>query len=222
VRLILLGPPGAGKGTQAGLVARTFGIPHIATGDILRENVRLATPLGREAQSYMDRGDLVPDDVVIGMVEDRLDQADAEKGFLLDGFPRTAPQAEALDELLEKRSTPLAVVVRLLVPDDVIVERITGRRTCVGCGAVYHVDHQPPKVAGVCDECGGEVQQRSDDTEEVVRRRLEEYREKTRPLEDFFGKKGLVRDIDGVGPVEEVSRRMLEVLSEFDEGGEAA
>jgi adenylate kinase len=222
VRLVLLGPPGAGKGTQAEHIAAAFDIPHIATGDIFRDNVRQGTPLGQEAKGYMDRGELVPDDVVIGMVDDRLTAGDAEKGFLLDGFPRTVPQAEALEELLAKRDMPLGAVVRFLVDDEVVVDRISRRRTCPACNAVYHIEASPPAAAGVCDECGSELTQRADDSAEVVLRRLEEYRSKTQPLEAFYAERGLLRDIDAVGSVEEISRRALELLHDLDKGGGAA
>jgi adenylate kinase len=214
VRVILLGPPGAGKGTQAGNIASTYGIPHISTGDILRANVREGTPLGLQAKTFMDAGDLVPDDVIIGMVGDRLEQPDAAQGFLFDGFPRTVPQAEALDRLLQERGQPLDVVLRLAVDEDEVVSRLTGRRTCTGCGAVFHVTHQPPATEGVCDACGGELVQREDDREDVVRNRLEVYRRSTEPLEEFYWNRGLLRDVEAVGTVDEVAERAAAVLAE--------
>jgi adenylate kinase len=208
VRVILLGPPGAGKGTQAGNIAETYGIPHISTGDILRANVREGTALGLEAKRFMDAGDLVPDEVIIGMVGDRLAEPDAAQGFLFDGFPRTVPQAEALEKLLlQDRGQPLDVVLRLAVDEDEVVSRLTGRRTCTACGAVFHVDHQPPATEGVCDSCGGELVQRDDDREDVVRNRLEVYRRSTEPLEEFYWNRGLLRDVEAVGTVDEVGQR---------------
>jgi adenylate kinase len=214
VRVILLGPPGAGKGTQAGNIAEAYGIPHISTGDILRANVREGTSLGLEAKRFMDAGDLVPDEVIIGMVGDRLAQPDAAQGFLFDGFPRTVPQAEALEKLLLERDQPLDVVLRLAVDEDEVVSRLTGRRTCTQCGAVFHVEHQPPKTAGVCDSCGGELVQRDDDKEDVVRNRLEVYRRSTEPLEEFYWNRSLLRDVEAVGTVDEVAQRAAKVLAE--------
>jgi adenylate kinase len=214
VRVILLGPPGAGKGTQAGNIAAAYGIPHISTGDILRANVREGTDLGLEAKRFMDAGDLVPDEVIIGMVGDRLEQPDAAQGFLFDGFPRTVPQAEALEKLLLEREQPLDVVLRLAVDEDEVVSRLTGRRTCTQCGAVFHVDHQPPTTEGVCDSCGGELVQREDDQEDVVRNRLEVYRRSTEPLEEFYWNRSLLRDVEAVGTVDEVAQRAAKVLAE--------
>lgn len=215
VRIILLGPPGAGKGTQAVTLAETAGIPHISTGDILRANVKEGTDLGTKAKAYMDAGDLVPDDVILGMVGDRLDEDDAKAGFLFDGFPRTVPQAEALEELLAERSTPLTVVLRLAVPQDEVVRRLTGRRSCSECGRIFHVLFDPPEVEGVCDTCGGELTQRSDDTEDVVLNRLEVYRAQTEPLETFYWERGLLRDVEAVGEVDEVQARIQAALGEF-------
>jgi adenylate kinase len=214
VRVILLGPPGAGKGTQAGSIAGTYSIPHISTGDILRANVREGTELGLRAKGFMDAGELVPDEVIIGMVGARLAEADAEKGFLFDGFPRTVPQAEALEALLREREQPLDVVLRLAVDEDEVVTRLTGRRTCASCGAVYHVAHQPPATDGVCDACGGDLVQREDDREDVVRNRLEVYRRSTEPLEEFYWNRGLLRDVEAVGTVDEVAARAGAVLAE--------
>ena len=217
MRLVLMGPPGAGKGTQASAIADAYTIPHIPTGDIFRENVKLATPLGEEAKAYMERGDLVPDDVVIRMVTDRLERSDAANGFLLDGFPRTVPQAMALEVFLADHNRPLDVVLRFQVPEDVVVERIVKRRTCPQCRAVYHLDHAPPKVEGICDRCGGELVQRKDDTEPVVRRRLEEYHAKTEPLEFFYWERGLLRDVEAVGSVAEVATRTMAALDDIGE-----
>jgi adenylate kinase len=215
VRVILLGPPGAGKGTQATHIAERYGIPHISTGDILRANVREGTSLGQEAKRYMDAGDLVPDEVIMGMVADRLTQADAEAGFLFDGFPRTVPQAEALEGMLIERAAPLDAVLRLAVPQDEVVRRLTGRRTCSGCGRIFHEVFDPPAEPGRCDDCGGELTQRDDDTEMVVLNRLEVYRSQTQPLEHFYWERGLLRDVEAVGTPEEVSERAAQVLAEY-------
>lgn len=215
MRVILLGPPGAGKGTQAVRIAETFDIPHISTGDILRANVRDGTELGRAAKRYMDAGDLVPDDVIMGMVSERLDADDAKQGFLFDGFPRTVPQAQSLEDLLVDRNEPLDVVVRLAVDQDEVVQRLTGRRTCTECGAVFHVTAKPPQREGVCDNCGGSLVQRDDDTEDVVLNRLEVYRSQTEPLEYFYWQRGLLRDVEAVGSVEDISARLLALLEEY-------
>lgn len=216
MRVILLGPPGAGKGTQAGRIAETFGIPHISTGDILRANVRAGTGLGAKAKSFMDAGDLVPDDVILGMMGDRLAEDDAKEGFLFDGFPRTVPQAEALEQLLIERGQPIDVVLRMLVDTKEVVQRLTGRRTCTNCGAVFHVDYDPPKVEGVCDKCGGELVQREDDSEDVVLNRLEVYRRSTEPLEEFYWGRGLLRDVEAVGSVDEVGDRIIAILRDVE------
>jgi adenylate kinase len=215
VRLVLLGPPGAGKGTQATEIARAYDVPVVSTGDIFRANVKSGTPLGEEAKSYMDRGALVPDDIVIRMVEDRLTRDDCREGFLLDGFPRTVPQAEALDELLAEKRCPLDVVLRFDVPLEEVVRRVVRRRVCPACDAVYHLDYAPPQAEGVCDACGTALVQRADDTEEVVRTRMEEYRAKTEKLERYYAERGLLRDVEAVGPVEEVTKRTLAVLDEI-------
>jgi adenylate kinase len=216
VRIILLGPPGAGKGTQAVRIAEAYGIPHISTGDILRANVKDGTPLGTEAKRYMDAGDLVPDDVIVGMVGDRLEQPDATEGFLLDGFPRTVPQARSLEDLLVERETPLSVVLRLSVAKDEVVQRLTGRRTCADCGRIFHLVHDPPSEAHRCDECGGELQQRDDDREDVVLNRLEVYAAQTEPLEHFYWERGLLRDVEAVGSPDEVFASTRAILDEYD------
>jgi adenylate kinase len=215
VRVILLGPPGAGKGTQAVRIAETFRIPHISTGDILRANVREGTPLGQEAKRFMDAGDLVPDEVIIGMVGDRLVEPDAAMGFLFDGFPRTVPQAQALEELLVGRETPLDVVLRLAVAKDEVVERLTGRRTCSQCGRIFHLRFDPPTDASRCDDCGGELQQRDDDTEDVVLNRLEVYASQTEPLEHFYWERGLLRDVEAIGTPDEVFASAEGILREY-------
>jgi adenylate kinase len=197
-------------------IARAFSVPRIATGDIFRENVRNETPLGKEAKAFMDRGDLVPDEVVIGMVRDRLSQDDADKGFLLDGFPRTVPQAVALEDYLANENRPLDVVLRFNVPESEVVRRIVRRRTCPNDGNVYHLDFAPPRNDGVCDECGTTLVHRKDDTQEVVLHRLQEYHEKTERLEYFYWERGLLRDVESVGPVEDVTRRTLQLLDDLE------
>ena len=195
--LILLGPPGAGKGTQAGRIVAGYGIPHISTGDILRAAVKNQTPMGLEAKKFMDAGDLVPDSVVIGIVEDRLREPDTAKGFLMDGFPRTIPQAEALDKALEGLGRAVTKVIVLLVDEELLIARLTGRRICRSCQTPFHVLFTPPKTEGVCDACGGELYQRDDDTETTVRNRLEVYGRQTEPLIDNNDKAGVVVRIDG-------------------------
>ncbi len=212
MRLILLGPPGAGKGTQAKRLIERYGIPQISTGDILRAAVREGTELGKKAKQYMDAGQLVPDEVVIGIIRERLKEADCAKGFILDGFPRTVPQAEALKGVLSDLGQALDHVVSIEVPDEDLVERLTGRRTCRTCGAMYHVKFNPPKQEGVCDKCGGELYQRDDDREETIRARLKVYHDQTAPLVEFYTKEGLLRRIDGVGSVDEIYGRILGVL----------
>jgi len=212
VRLILLGPPGAGKGTQAARIAEAYTIPHISTGDILRASVRAGTELGLEAKRYMDAGDLVPDELVMRMVGDRLREPDAAEGFLFDGFPRTVPQAEALQQLLVAHDAPLDAVLRLAVPRDEVISRLTGRRTCSNCGRIFHVVFDPPQVEGVCDECGGELVQRDDDTEEVARNRLDVYAAQTEPLEHFYWERGLLRDVEATGTPDEVFASATSIL----------
>jgi adenylate kinase len=204
MRVILLGPPGAGKGTQAAAVKDGFRIPHISTGDMLREHVKEGTELGRKAKEYMDGGKLVPDDLIIAMMEDRLSKEDCAGGFLLDGFPRTLPQAEALDRLLSKMGIKLDGVVLLDVSDDVVVERLSGRRVCRSCGAIYHVSFHPSSKGDLCEACGGELYQRDDDREEVIRRRLKVYHEQTAPLESYYEGKGLLRRVSGEGATDAV------------------
>jgi adenylate kinase len=219
MRIILLGPPGAGKGTQAVRIVERWGIPHVSTGDILRVNVREGTPLGTEAKRFMDAGDLVPDEVIIGMVGERLAEPDTAAGFLFDGFPRTVPQARALETLVNERDTPIDVVLRLVVDHDDVLSRLTGRRTCSACGRIFHVQTDPPTEDGRCDGCGGEIVQRDDDREDVVINRLEVYRTQTAPLEDFYFERGVLRDIRAVGSVDEVTERAIEVLTEYDRSG---
>lgn len=212
MRLVLLGPPGAGKGTQATALAEAFSIPAISTGDLFRKNVGEQTELGKLAKQYMDKGDLVPDEVTLGMVWDRLAADDAGDGFLLDGFPRTVPQAEQLESGLAERGTRLNAALNLDVPDDEVVRRLSGRRTCSKCGHIWHVEFNPPKVEGVCDVCGGELVQRDDDKPETIQRRLEVYRESTQPLIGFYGERGLLIEIEATGAPAEVRTRAIEAL----------
>lgn len=215
MRIVLVGPPGAGKGTQAQFIASHLSIPKISTGDIFRDNVKRQTALGRRAKSYMDRGDLVPDEITIAMVRDRLLEDDAQEGFLLDGFPRNVPQAEVLKKMLAEFDTRLDVVLELVVDDDEVVRRLSGRRTCRVCGRVRHVLFDPPTREGVCDDCGGELFQRDDDREDTIRHRLEVYQEQTAPLVSFYADEGILVGIDATGPVEDVTDRALAALQPF-------
>jgi len=204
MRLVLLGPPGAGKGTQAALIAEKYKIAHISTGDILREAVRQGTALGLRAKSYMDKGDLVPDEVVIGIIAERLQKSDCKRGFMLDGFPRTVAQAEALDSELSKRGQELDAVLSFEVDEEEIVRRLSGRRVCSKCGATYNIYTDPPSKPDACDACGGEIVMRSDDAPEAIRRRLHVYKEQTEPLIDYYQSKGKLERIPAMGPVEKV------------------
>ncbi len=213
MRIVLVGPPGAGKGTQAAFLAKNLSIPHISTGDLFRANISQQTELGKLAKSYMDAGNLVPDEVTIGMAKDRMEQPDAEGGFLLDGFPRNVSQAEALDEMLEGERMKLDAVLDLEVPEEEVVKRIAGRRICrKDSSHVFHVTYSPPKSAGVCDVCGGELYQRDDDSEETVRKRLEVYHTQTEPIIDYYKAQGLVVTISALGKVEEVTARAMGAL----------
>lgn len=207
-----MGPPGAGKGTHAEKISAIYGISHISTGDIFRENLNRGTELGLKAKEYMNRGELVPDEIVIGIVKDRLAAPDCEGGFILDGFPRTVAQAVALKELLGGMGKPVEHVLNIQVPDEVVVERLTARRTCRSCGAVCHLLFDPPSREGACDACGGELYRRDDDGEETVRVRLEEYKSKTRPLIDYYRAEGILRDIDGSAGMREVLEAIRAVL----------
>ncbi|MEZ0072886.1 adenylate kinase [Planotetraspora sp. GP83] len=215
MRVVLVGPPGAGKGTQAQFIASHLSIPKISTGDIFRANVSGGTDLGKLAKQYMDRGDLVPDEVTVAMVRDRLAEDDAQEGFLLDGFPRNVPQAEILKKMLAEFGTGLDLVLELVVDDDEVVRRLAGRRTCRSCGKVWHVLFDPPASPGVCDACGGELFQRDDDREETIRHRLEVYQEQTSPLISFYADEGILVGVDATGPVEEVTQRAMSALRRF-------
>jgi adenylate kinase len=204
MRIILLGPPGAGKGTQAAAIKEVHPVAHISTGDILRENVRAGTELGREAKGYMDAGSLVPDALIIKMMAERLNQPDARESFLLDGFPRTVAQAVALDELTKAMGIELDAVILLDIGDDILVRRLTSRRVCSSCGAIYNVAGHMPKADGVCDKCSGHVVQRDDDMESVIRRRLDVYRGETAPLVDYYDKAGKLRRVEATGPANAV------------------
>ena len=207
MKLILLGAPGAGKGTQAKWISREYGLPHISTGDILRQNVKEGTELGKEARKYMDEGKLVPDELIIGMVKDRLSRDDCRNGFILDGFPRTIKQAEELEKI-----TDIDAVLNIYVPFEKLIERITGRRSCPKCGAVYHIKYNPPKVDGICDACGTPLIQRDDDKEETVKKRLETYEEQTAPLIDYYEKKGKLITVEGQEELEDTVRLVREAL----------
>jgi len=215
VRIVLVGPPGAGKGTQAQFIAETLSIPKISTGDIFRANVSQGTPLGREAKRFMDAGDLVPDEVTVAMVRDRLAEDDTRKGYLLDGFPRNLAQARVLDDLLLEMGTALDTVLELIVDDDEVVRRLSGRRTCRTCNHVWHVDFDPPASEGSCDLDGGELFQRDDDREQTIRHRLEVYYNQTAALVAFYAERGIVIGIDAVGPVDDVTERALAVLRRY-------
>lgn len=215
MRIVLVGPPGAGKGTQAQFIASHLSIPKISTGDIFRENVQRQTPLGQEAKAYMDAGDLVPDEVTVGMVRTRLAEDDAQDGFLLDGFPRNVPQAEELKKILAEMGQKLDVVMELVVDDDEVVRRISGRRTCRRCEHVWHVDFDPPSRAGICDHCESELFQRDDDREETIRHRLEVYQEQTSPLVSFYADEGILVGIDATGTVEDVTERAMASLRPY-------
>ncbi|BCS80855.1 adenylate kinase [Anaerocellum diazotrophicum] len=212
MRLILLGAPGAGKGTQAEFLSKRFSIPHISTGDILRENVKNETDLGKKAKEYMDKGLLVPDEIVIEIVKDRLSKEDCKNGFLLDGFPRTIAQAEALDKVLEEIGQKIDKVLSIEVPDEKILERMSGRRICKNCGASFHVIYRPPQKEGVCDVCGGELYQREDDKEETVKKRLEVYHAQTQPVIDYYKAKGLLVVAYGQEEIADTTKEVLKAL----------
>lgn len=215
MRLVLVGPPGAGKGTQAEFIAAHLSVPKISTGDIFRANVSQGTPLGVEAKRYMDAGELVPDEVTINMVRGRLAEPDASEGFLLDGFPRTIPQAAALDKLLADLGTALDLVLELVVDDDEVIRRLSGRRTCRGCGKIWHVEFDATTRENICDRCGAELFQRDDDKPETIAARLRVYAEETAPLVDYYGAQGKLVGIDATGPVEDVTVRAIDALRSY-------
>lgn len=212
MRLVLMGAPGSGKGTQAKLLGDRIHVPHISSGDILRDAIRRHTVLGAKAQTFMDRGELVPDGVLLGVMEERLAEKDCRQGFILDGFPRTRPQAESLGSMLTDLDADLDQVTWIRVPTEELVKRLSGRRTCKNCGAPYHVSFDPPKHIDVCDKCGGELFQREDDREETIIARLKVYEEQTKPLASFYADRGLLINVDGVGTSQEVMDRMLSAI----------
>jgi adenylate kinase len=212
--LILLGPPGSGKGTQAQKLVQRYRLPQISTGDILRAAVKEQTPLGKEAKQYMDRGELVPDAIVVGIVQDRLKTSACNGGFILDGFPRTVPQAEALEGALDEMQRGIDHVVSIEVDREELIRRLTGRRTCRKCGAMYHLIFDPPRKEGMCNACGGELYQRDDDKEETIRARLVVYEKQTAPLIEYYRKRGLLRSIHGVGEIEQIFREIVKAIEE--------
>ncbi len=214
MKLIMLGAPGAGKGTQAKRIAAKYGIPHISTGDIFRANIKNGTELGKKAQTYMDQGLLVPDELVCDLVVDRIQQSDCEKGYVLDGFPRTIPQAEALTAALEKLGTGIDYAINVEVPDANILNRMGGRRACLGCGATYHVEFNAPKQEGICDTCGAELVLRDDDKPETVQKRLDVYHEQTQPLIDYYTKAGKLAEVDGTKDMDDVFAAIVDLLGE--------
>ena len=212
MKIIMLGAPGAGKGTQAKKIAEKYHIPHISTGDIFRANIKNGTELGKKAKTYMDQGLLVPDELTVDLVIDRVGQDDCKDGYILDGFPRTIPQAECLDAALEKRGEKVDFAINVEVPDENIVNRMSGRRACVGCGATYHIKYNPTKVDGVCDACGEKLVLRADDKPETVQKRLGVYHDQTQPLIDYYTKSGVLKEVDGTVDMEDVFQAIVEIL----------
>ena len=212
MKIIMLGAPGAGKGTQAKKIAAKYGIPHISTGDIFRANIKGGTELGMKAKTFMDQGMLVPDEITIGMLMDRIDEADCAKGYVLDGFPRTIPQAESLTEALKGMNESIDYAVNVDVPDENIVNRMGGRRACVACGATYHIQFNAPKTEGICDTCGEKLVLRDDDKPETVQKRLNVYHEQTQPLIDYYEKAGVLKEVDGTKNMEEVFNDIVDIL----------
>jgi adenylate kinase len=212
VRLVLLGAPGAGKGTQAKKLIEKYNVPQISTGDLLRAAVAAGTPLGKEAKAVMDKGELVPDKVVLGMVEERLKKDDCKNGYILDGFPRNTKQAEELDKMLSALNMSLTAALSVDVPLEDLMKRLTGRRTCKACGQMFNVYFNAPKKEGVCDKCGGELFQRDDDKEATIKKRLDVYTAQTAPLMDYYGKKGIVKSVQGTGDIDQIFKKVCEVL----------
>ncbi len=214
MKIIMLGAPGAGKGTQAKMIADKYGVPHVSTGDIFRANIKEGTELGKEAKSYMDQGLLVPDELTVKILLDRVAKEDCMNGYVLDGFPRTIPQAEVLEKALAELGDNIDYAIDVDVPDENIVNRMSGRRACTECGATYHIVHIPPKTEGVCDKCGKELVLRDDDKPETVGRRLSVYHEQTQPLIDFYSKKGILKTIDGTADMRDVFAAIIQILGE--------
>lgn len=212
MKIIMLGAPGAGKGTQAKKIAAKYAIPHISTGDIFRANIKNNTELGQKAKTYMDKGELVPDELVVDLIMDRFKEADCANGYVLDGFPRTIPQAEALDKALSANGESVDYAINVEVPDENIINRMSGRRACVGCGATYHIQFNAPKVEGVCDTCGEKLILRDDDKPETVKNRLSVYHEQTHPLIDYYSKKGVLAEVDGTQAMDDVFNAIVNVL----------
>ena len=212
MKIIMLGAPGAGKGTQAKQIADKYSIPHISTGDIFRANIKNGTELGKKAKQYMDQGALVPDELTCDLVMDRIQQDDCKNGFVLDGFPRTIPQAEALDAALGKINEKMDYAIDVDVPDENIVNRMSGRRACLNCGATYHLISIPPKVEGICDRCGSKIVLREDDKPEIVQKRLKVYHEQTQPLIDYYKNQGILKSVDGTQPMDEVFKAIVTIL----------
>lgn len=214
MKIVMLGAPGAGKGTQAKMIAEKYGIPHVSTGDIFRANIKNGTELGKEAKQYMDQGKLVPDELTVKILLDRVAQDDCKNGYVLDGFPRTIPQANVLDEALTKLGDRIDYAVNVDVPDDNIINRMGGRRACVACGATYHIIYNAPKTEGICDNCGKELIIRDDDQPETVKNRLKVYHEQTQPLIDFYEGKGVLKSVDGTADMKDVFAAIVEILGE--------
>ena len=214
MKIIMLGAPGAGKGTQAKMIADKYSVPHISTGDIFRANIKNGTELGMEAKKYMDQGQLVPDELTVKILLDRVAQDDCQNGYVLDGFPRTIPQANVLDEALSKLGEKIDFAVNVDVPDENIIRRMGGRRACVSCGATYHIEHVPPKAEGICDRCNSELILRDDDKPETVKNRLEIYHEQTKPLIEFYEAKGVLKNVDGTVDMKDVFAAIVSILGE--------
>lgn len=214
MKIVMLGAPGAGKGTQAKKIAARYQIPHISTGDIFRANIKAGTELGKKAKEYMDQGLLVPDEVTIGMLMDRIAEPDCANGYILDGFPRTIPQAESLTVALADKGTAIDYAINVDVPDENIIRRMGGRRACLNCGATYHVEYAAPKMKGICDKCGSELVLRDDDKPETVTKRLDVYHDQTKPLIDYYGKAGVLKEVDGTKDLEQVFEDIVKILGE--------